>query len=142
MRTAFRPGGPITACNAPGLNRAVAAMIVAERAVAEAKGIRPIGRIAGSPEWSPACVGWVPFLRCARHWQERAGAFPTSSASRATRPSPPCLSRSPGSWGCSEDIVNDEGGAIAHGHPIGAIGAILVTRFLHAMKRENLRQNR
>ena len=27
------------------------------------------------------------------------------------------------------------GGAIAHGHPIGASGAVLTTRLLHAMRR-------
>ena len=30
--------------------------------------------------------------------------------------------------GLPEDIVNVEGGAIAHGHPIGATGAVLITR--------------
>jgi len=28
-----------------------------------------------------------------------------------------------------------EGGAIAHSHPIGASGAVLTARLLHAMKR-------
>jgi acetyl-CoA acetyltransferase len=34
-----------------------------------------------------------------------------------------------------EDIVNVEGGAIAHGHPIGAAGAVLTMRLLHSMRR-------
>ncbi|EIZ77927.1 Acetyl-CoA acetyltransferase [Novosphingobium sp. Rr 2-17] len=38
------------------------------------------------------------------------------------------------------DIVNVEGGAIAHGHPIGATGAVLVTRLLHAMRRDGIRR--
>lgn len=42
--------------------------------------------------------------------------------------------------GFAEDIVNVEGGAIAHGHPIGASGAILTTRLLHSMKRDGLRR--
>jgi acetyl-CoA C-acetyltransferase len=32
--------------------------------------------------------------------------------------------------GLPEDIVNVEGGAIAHGHPIGATGAVLTTRLI------------
>ena len=40
--------------------------------------------------------------------------------------------------GLSEDIVNVEGGAIAHGHPIGATGAVLTARLLHSMKRDGL----
>jgi acetyl-CoA acetyltransferase len=40
----------------------------------------------------------------------------------------------------SEDIVNIEGGAIAHGHPIGASGAVLTTRILHSMRRDGLKR--
>jgi len=36
--------------------------------------------------------------------------------------------------------VNVEGGAIAHGHPIGATGAILTTRLLHSMQRDKLKR--
>jgi acetyl-CoA C-acetyltransferase len=42
--------------------------------------------------------------------------------------------------GLPEDIVNLDGGAIAHGHPIGATGAVLTTRLLHAMKRSGMRR--
>ncbi|MDE1884221.1 MAG: acetyl-CoA C-acyltransferase, partial [Rhodospirillales bacterium] len=42
--------------------------------------------------------------------------------------------------GLAEDVVNVEGGAIAHGHPIGATGAVLTTRLLHAMQRDDLRR--
>jgi len=38
--------------------------------------------------------------------------------------------------GSAEEIVNVEGGAIAHGHPIGASGAVLATRLMHSMKRD------
>lgn len=40
--------------------------------------------------------------------------------------------------GLGEDIVNIEGGAIAHSHPIGATGAVLTTRLLHSMKRDGV----
>lgn len=42
--------------------------------------------------------------------------------------------------GLPEDIVNVDGGAIAHGHAIGATGAILTTRLLHAMQRDSLKR--
>ena len=38
------------------------------------------------------------------------------------------------------DVVNVEGGAIAHGHPIGASGAVLTTRLLHSMKRDGVQK--
>ena len=33
-----------------------------------------------------------------------------------------------------------EGGAIAHGHPIGATRAVLTTRLLHSMQRDGLKR--
>jgi acetyl-CoA C-acetyltransferase len=42
--------------------------------------------------------------------------------------------------GLPEDIVNVEGGAIAHGHPIGATGAVLTTRLLHSMHRDSIKR--
>jgi len=35
--------------------------------------------------------------------------------------------------GIPEDIVNVDGGAIAHGHPIGATGAVLTTKLAYAL---------
>ena len=40
--------------------------------------------------------------------------------------------------GRPEDIVNVEGGAIAYGHPIGATGAVLTTKLIHSMRRDDL----
>jgi len=40
--------------------------------------------------------------------------------------------------GCSRDIANVNGGAIALGHPVGATGTRLVVTLLHEMKRRNL----
>ncbi len=42
--------------------------------------------------------------------------------------------------GFPEDIVNVEGGAVAHGHPIGATGAILTTKLIHSMRRDGLKR--
>ncbi len=39
-----------------------------------------------------------------------------------------------------EDIVNVEGGAIVHGHPIGATGAVLTVRLLHSMRRDGIKR--
>jgi acetyl-CoA C-acetyltransferase len=39
-----------------------------------------------------------------------------------------------------EDLINVEGGAIAHGHPIGATGAVLTARLIHSMRRDGLKR--
>ena len=142
LQPAFRKDGTITAGNAPGLNTGAAAMIVAERSWAEKNGLKPLGRLVsygiGAVEPGMFGLGPVPAVRQAL---ERAGwsvkdvdrveineAF-AAIAIAVTR-----------ELGFAEDIVNVEGGAIAHGHPIGASGAVLTTRLLHSMKRDGLKR--
>jgi acetyl-CoA C-acetyltransferase len=140
LRPAFRPDGTITAGNAPGLNSAAAAMVVAERGFAEAKGIEALGRLAGygvaAVEPGLFGLGPVPAVRKAL---DRAG-WTLSDVERieineAFAAVPIAVAKE---LGLPEDIVNVEGGAVAHGHPIGATGAILTTRLLHSMKRDGL----
>ncbi|MGH0364933.1 acetyl-CoA C-acyltransferase [Sinorhizobium meliloti] len=142
LRPAFRPEGTITAGNAPGLNSAAAAMIVAERGFAEATDIVPMARLAGygvaGVEPGMFGLGPVPAVRKAL----TRGGWSLSDIERieineAFAAVPIAVAHE---LGLPEDIVNVEGGAIAHGHPIGATGAILTTRLLHAMKREGLRR--
>lgn len=142
LKPAFRKEGTITAGNAPGLNTGAAAMILAERGFAETNGLMPMARLVaygvGAVEPGFFGIGPVPAVRQAL---DRAGwsiadverveineAF-AAIALAVTR-----------ELGLVEDVVNVEGGAIAHGHPIGASGAILTTRLLHSMKRDNLRR--
>ena len=42
--------------------------------------------------------------------------------------------------GLPDDIANVEGGAVTHGHPIGATGAVLTTKLIHSMKRDGLKR--
>lgn len=140
LRPAFRPEGTITAGNAPGLNSGAAAMIVARRGFAEARGVEPIARLAGygiaAVEPGMFGLGPVPAVRKALEragWQ--LGDIERIEINEAFAAVPIAVSRE---LGLPEDIVNVEGGAVAHGHPIGATGAVLVTRLLHAMKRDGL----
>ena len=133
---------PRTAGNAPGLSAGAAAMIVADRAWAEAEGVAPAARLVS---WGVAAVepglfglGPIPAVRIAL---ERAG-WRLSDLERveineafAAVPLAVC-----DELGLPEDVVNVEGGAIAHGHPIGATGAILLTRLIHGMARAGQRR--
>lgn len=142
LKPAFRKDGTITAGNAPGLNSGAAAMLVAERAWAERNGLVPMARLVsygvGAVEPGFFGLGPVPAVRQAL---QRAGW----SASQVDRVeineafaaiALACLRE----IGFAEDVVNVEGGAIAHGHPIGASGAVLATRLMHSMKRDGCRR--
>lgn len=142
LKPAFRKEGTITAGNAPGLNSGASAMLVAERTWAEAKGLRPMARLAsyGVAAVEPGMFGIGP-VPAVRQALERAG-WKTSDVQRIeineafAAIALACLRE----LGLSEDVVNVEGGAIAHGHPIGASGAVLTTRLLHSMQRNGLKR--
>lgn len=137
LKAAFRKDGTITAGNAPGLNSGAAALLVAHRATAERIGLRPVARLVASAiagvEPANFGLGPVPAIKKAllrANWafsdvdryeiNEAFAAVPLAVAQALSLP---------------EEIINVEGGAIAHGHPIGATGAILVVRLLNAMTR-------
>ena len=142
LKPAFRKDGTITAGNAPGLNSGAAAMIVAQRAWAEAKGLKPAARLVsyGVAGVEPGMFGIGP-VPAVRQALERAGwkiadvqRIEINEAFAAIALA--CLRE----LGLSEDVVNVEGGAIAHGHPIGASGAVLTTRLLYSMARDDLKR--
>jgi acetyl-CoA C-acetyltransferase len=142
LKPAFRKEGTITAGNAPGLNSGAAAMIVADRAFAESHDIEPMGRLVayGVAAVEPGFFGLGP-IPAVKLALERAGwtlgdveRFEINEAFAAV---PLAVMKE---LGLPEDVVNVEGGAIAHGHAIGATGAVLTTRLLHSMRRDGIRR--
>lgn len=140
LTPAFRKDGTITAGNAPGLNSGAAAMIVADAAWAEKRGLEPMARLVayGIGAVEPGLFGLGP-LPAVRQALERAdwtlGTVERFEINEAFAAIVLAIIQE---LGLPEDIVNVEGGAIAHGHPIGATGAVLTTRLLHAMHRDNI----
>ena len=137
LKPAFRPDGTITAGNAPGINGGAAAMIVCESSVAREAGLTPLLAIrsVAVAGVEPGFFGLGP-LPAIRQALDRAGwkvgdvdryevneAF--ASIAIVVRDE---LKIDPSRF-------NIDGGAIAHGHPIGATGAILITKVAHALKR-------
>src|SRR5437773_1100669 len=142
LKPAFRKDGTITAGNAPGLNSGAAAMVVAERSFADKNGLEPIARLVayGVAAVEPRMFGIGP-VPAVRQALERARwnllDVERVEINEAFAAVPLAVLRE---LGLPEDIVNVEGGAIAHGHPIGATGAVLTTRLLHSMQRDRLKR--
>lgn len=142
LKPAFRKDGTITAGNAPGLNSGAAAMIVAERGLAEKHGLQPWARLVshGVAAVEPGMfgIGPVPAVQLAlqrANWT-RADIERVEINEAFAAIALACLRQ----LELPEDIVNVEGGAIAHGHAIGATGAVLTTRLLHSMRRDGLKR--
>jgi acetyl-CoA C-acetyltransferase len=142
LRPAFRSDGAITAGNAPGINSGAAAMLVAGRDYADAHGLESAARLVsyGVAAVEPGMFGLgpvpaVPIALERAGWKigdvqrieinEAFAAVPLAVAAKL---------------GLPHDIINVDGGAIAHGHPIGATGAVLVTRLIHSMRRDGLKR--
>jgi acetyl-CoA C-acetyltransferase len=142
LKPAFRAEGTITAGNAPGLNSGAAAMVLSEEKWAETRGLQPMARLVsyGVAAVEPGMFGLGP-IPAVKLALARAGWSPgdvqRNEINEAFAAIAIVVTRE---LGLPPDIVNVEGGAIAHGHPIGATGAVLTTRLLHSMRRDGLKR--
>lgn len=137
LKPAFRKDGSITAGNAPGLNAGAAAMLVSSAETAQNLGlqaqlvIRGIGIAAVEPGYFG--YGPVPAIRQAlaqAEWQVAdVDRFEVNEAFAVVG----LVVRD--ELGIAPERFNVDGGAIAHGHPIGATGAVLLTKLAHALQR-------
>lgn len=142
LKPAFRETGTITAGNAPGLNTAGAAMVLTSEAYADKRGLKPFARLVGygiaAVEPGMFGLGPIPAVKQALSrvgW--KIGDIERIEINEAFAAIALVVTQE---LGLSSDIVNVEGGAIAHGHPIGATGAVLTTRLLHSMRRDGLKR--
>jgi acetyl-CoA C-acetyltransferase len=142
LKPVFRPDGAITAGNAPGLNDAAAAMVLADEAWAEKRALQPAARLVayGIAAVEPGMFGLgpVPAIKQALHragWE--IGSIERAEINEAFAAIAIVVVRE---LGLSDEIVNVDGGAIAHGHPIGATGAVLTTKLIHSMRRDGLKR--
>jgi acetyl-CoA C-acetyltransferase len=139
LKPAFHPDGTVTAGNASGINDAAAAVVVMSGEHAQQLRAPVRGRIVSyavcGVEPSTMGIGPVPAVRKAL---ERAGkeldevdvvelneAFAAQSLAVLQ------------DLGLDTTRVNPNGGAIGLGHPVAATGAILVTKILSEMERED-----
>lgn len=139
MKPAFKKDGTVTAGNASGINDAASFLVLADAARAAAGGHKPIARlvayaIAGVPN-EVMGEGPIPSTKVAL---QKAGltldkidviesneAFAAQSLTVAK------------GLGFDPAKTNVNGGAIALGHPVGATGAVIITKLLHELIRIN-----
>jgi acetyl-CoA C-acetyltransferase len=140
LKPAFRPGGTITAGNAPGVNTGASAVVVADADWAKAHGLVPAARLVswgiGAVEPGMFGLGPIPAVKQAlarAGWD--IGSVERIEINEAFAAIAIVVTRE---LGLPEEVVNVEGGAVAHGHPIGATGAVLTTRLIHSMRRDGL----
>ncbi len=145
LKPAFNPEGRVTAGNAPGLNDAAAALVVASRSKAEALGRQPMARIVGYAQAAlepkhifDAPAKAIPRLLDKIGWTlAEVDLIELNEAFAAQALANGCALADRGwNW----DKVNVHGGAIALGHPLGATGARLLTTLLYALEDRDLKR--
>jgi acetyl-CoA C-acetyltransferase len=137
LKPAFRGDGSITAGNAPGVNAGTAAMLVTTLATARELALQPMVRVAAvavsGVEPGMFGLGPIPAIRTALDragWQ--VGDVDRFEVNEAFAAIALVVQRE---LGIDPERFNVDGGAIAHGHPIGASGAVLITKAAYALQR-------
>jgi acetyl-CoA C-acetyltransferase len=137
LKPAFLPNGTVTAGSSSGLNDAAAALIVMSREKAQELGMRPMAvvreqAVAGV---DPNIMGIGP-VPAVRKVLEKSGLtlddMDIIEINEAFAAQVIACDRE---LNMDRAKVNVNGGAIAHGHPLGATGAILITKAVYELQR-------
>ncbi|MDQ0199610.1 thiolase family protein [Neobacillus ginsengisoli] len=137
LQPAFLKGGTVTAGNSSGLNDAASAVVVMSREKAEELNLTPLAVIRGyavaGVDPNIMGIGPVPAVRKVLEKSglslEEIDLIEINEAFAAQV------------LACNRELeiglekINVNGGAIAHGHPLGATGAILVTKAAYELIR-------
>ncbi|MGA3186818.1 MAG: thiolase family protein [Bryobacteraceae bacterium] len=137
LKPVFRPDGVVTAANSSQISDGAAAVLLASGAAAEKYGLKKRARIVAR-----AVVGSDPELMltgpiaATQKALKMAGLTPEDIDAFEINEAFACV---PIAW--AREIqppagrLNIQGGAIAHGHPLGATGAVLMTKLVNILER-------
>ena len=140
MKPAFKKdGGTVTAGNASGINDGASFLVLAEASTA--KSATPMARLVAyavaGVEASVMGEGPIPATQAAL---KRAGLtldqIDVIEANEAFAAQAAAVSKG---LGLDPVKTNPNGGAIALGHPVGATGAVIITKLIHELHRVNAR---
>ncbi|WP_033828140.1 thiolase family protein [Bacillus andreraoultii] len=134
---AFLQGGTVTAGNSSGLNDAASALVIMSREKAEEIGLKPLATVreASVAGCDPNIMGIGP-VPATKKVLEKSGLsihdFDLIEINEAFAAQVIACNRE---LDMDMEKVNVNGGAIAHGHPLGATGAILITKAIYELER-------
>ncbi|RQR24605.1 acetyl-CoA C-acyltransferase family protein [Burkholderia sp. Bp9142] len=138
MKPVFqRENGTVTAGNASGLNDGAAAVVLADATRAVALGLKPLARLVGyahagvEPEYMG--IGPVPAVRLVlKRCGLTTGDLDVIESNEAFAAQACAVSRE---LDFDPAKVNPNGSGISLGHPVGATGAIIVTKAIYELHR-------
>ena len=135
LRTAFKKDGVVTAGNASGINDGASALVLANEE--KAKKGKPLARIVsygfGGVDPDEMGMGPVPASKMALNKAHLTVADLDLIESNEAFAAQACAVNK--QLGLNPEIVNVNGGAIALGHPVGATGAIIMTKLVYELRK-------
>ncbi len=142
LKPAFRSTGTVTAGNASGINDGVALVLVANEAAVKQHSLQPRARIVASTAvgCDPATMGLGPVGAIRRLCEETGWKLEEVDAIEINE------AFAVQALGCARELgldlskLNQRGGGIALGHPIGCSGARVLVTLLHLMEDLNLKR--
>jgi len=137
LKPVFRENGVVTAGNSSQISDGAAALLLGDREKALALGLRPRARflarvaVAGDPT-----LQLLEVIPAAKEALRRAGlSLRDVDVIEVNEAFASVVLAFLRELGADPERVNPNGGAIAHGHPLGATGAVLMTKLLHELER-------
>ncbi|MDG9757904.1 acetyl-CoA C-acyltransferase family protein [Pseudomonas chengduensis] len=137
MKPAFVEGGTVTAGNASGLNDGASALLLATGDGVKSQNLQPIARLVAYAHAGvdPLLMGLGP-IPATRLALKRAGLsvddLDIIESNEAFASQACAVARE---LGFNPSKVNPNGSGISLGHPVGASGAIIVTKAIHELQR-------
>lgn len=144
LRPAFKKDGSVTAGNSSGRNDGASAVLIMTREDADRLGYAPMAviRSIGSSGCEPREMGLGP-VKSTEIALQKAGLtiqdLDVIELNEAFAAQSLAVIEEWKKWGVSEpdllEKINPNGGAIAHGHPLGCTGAALTVKCIYELKR-------
>lgn len=137
LRTVFKDGGTVTAGNASGINDGASMVVLATQEQVLAQNVSPMARIVsygrcGVPN---DIMGIGPVGACTIALKKAGLSIADMDVIESNEAFAAQALSVAKELGLPDDKTNPNGGAIALGHPIGASGAILMTKLVYELKR-------
>ncbi|WP_406944802.1 thiolase family protein [Halobacillus sp. SY10] len=136
LSPAFLENGTVTAANSSGLNDAASALTLMSRGKAEALGVEPLAKVVGYTVAGvdPNIMGIGPVPAVHKVLEQTGLSLDDMDLIEINEAFAAQVLACQAELNMDMDKVNVNGGAIAHGHPLGATGAILATKAIYALK--------
>ena len=138
---AFKKDGTVTAGNSSGINDGAAMLVLASEQFIKTQNLTPMARIVsyGFGGVPPRIMGMGPVPATKMALEKAALKISDLDIVESNEAFAAQAVAVSNTLGLNPEIVNPNGGAIALGHPIGATGAILMTKLIYELHRRQAR---